>query len=299
MSAQELRNLLQSDESLIAPGVFDGLTATIVERIGFDACYMGGWTTGASTAITEPIITAAEMCDRAGEVVENTDLPVLVDGNAGFGNAPHTYRAVNQYATAGIAGMHIEDQVYPKRLHYHSGRRHGGIKRIVDTEEMVHKVEAAVQSKEDHDEDIVIVARSDAARGQRREEHGETIEDAVHRVNTYLDAGAEAAMVFPQTREELAYAVDAVEGPLIFTLVEEREPDISVEEIRELGVGMTIYALSASIATAQAIDGMYTNLMEEGHTGLGDAEYDEYKDFVKECIDLPTYYDIEEREGKK
>jgi methylisocitrate lyase len=299
MSATNLRTLLEGDDMLVAPGVFDGLTATIVEEIGFDAAYLGGWATGASTAITEPIVGAAEMCQRASEIVENVQIPLLVDGNAGFGNAPHTYRAVNKYATTGIAGIHIEDQVYPKRLHYHAGRRHGGQKHISDVSHMEHKIGAANEAKRDNDTDIVIVARSDAGRGQRREQHDETIDDAIHRVNSYLDAGAEAAMVFPQSTEELERAVDDIDGPLILTLVEERDPDLTVSELDEIGVGMTIYALSASIKTADAIREMYTELMENGHTGLGDEEYDRVKDYVKECIGLPRYFDIESREGKK
>jgi methylisocitrate lyase len=284
---------------LIAPGVFDGLTASIVEEIGFDAAYLGGWTTGASTAITEPIISPDKMCERAREVVESTELPLLVDGDAGFGNAPHTYRAVNQYAKAGIAGIHIEDQVYPKRLHYHTGRRHEGREHIIPADEMEHKIRAAVESRDDHDEDIVIIGRSDAARGQRREEHGETIEDAIDRVNRYIDVGAEAAMVFPQTRAELERSVDEIDAPVILTLLEEREPNLTVAELNEIGVGMTIYALSASIKTAEAIHEMYSALHETGHTQIGDEEYDQYKDYVRDCIGLPRYFEIEEREGKK
>jgi methylisocitrate lyase len=232
------------------------------------------------------------MCDRAREITEHTSLPLIVDGNAGFGDPAHTYRAVNAYAKAGISGMHIEDQVYPKRLHYHAG-----IKHTIEEDEMVKKVEAAVQSREDHGEDIVIIARTDTARDNRRET--ETIEDAVDRVNTYLDAGADAGMLFPASEEELQFAADNVDGPMVFTMVEGRDPHPTTEELNEMGVGCTLYALSATVAAAQRVHQMYSDLAETGYTNLDEDEFNEYSEFVEERIELPKYYDIEASSGKK
>lgn len=294
MSAQRLRDLIVADDLLVLPGTFDGLTAAIVESIGFDAVYLGGYATGASTAHTEPVLSMTEMRDRAQSIVENVDVPVLVDGNAGFGNAPHTYRSIRAYAQAGIAGIHIEDQVYPKRLHYHAGRKH-----ITPASEMESKITAATQSIEECGDDIVLIARTDAARGQRRSEHDETIEDAVHRANAYLDAGAEAAMVFPQSTAELAFAVEHIDGPVVFTLVEGRDPVPPIAELDDLGVAAVLYALSATIQTAKSVQELYTGLLHEGVTALEKDDFDRYQTLVEECIGLPRYYDLEASEGKK
>lgn len=292
MYAQELRERVCDGELLLAPGVFDALSASIVESIGFEAVYLGGYATGAATAHTEPILTMTEMCDRAREITHNVEIPLIVDGDAGFGDAAHTYRAINEYAKAGIAGIHIEDQVYPKRLHYHAG-----IKRTISTDEMVGKIEAAVESREDHDEDIVIIARTDTARDQRREY--ETIEDAVSRINTYLSAGADAGLLFPSSTEELQYATEHVDGPVVFVMVEGREPNLTADELDEAGISVTLNALSATVAVTRAVHQLYTNLYQEGHTHLNAEEFNQYQEQIEELIGLPKYYEIEERTDKK
>lgn len=293
MHAQRLRELLvRDDDLLVAPGCFDALTANLVESLGFETVYLGGWATGAATAATEPMATMTEMCDRAREITHSIDVPLVVDGNAGFGNPSHAYRAVQEFAKTGIAGIHIEDQVYPKRLHYHAGRHH-----ITDTDEMVTKIRTADQAREEMDEDIVLIARSDANRGNRRE--FETIEDAVVRVNAYLDAGAEVGMLFPNDEEELAHAAEHVDGPLLFVLSEGRQPNPSTETLDDLGYGGVIYPISASVAAVDAIRETYETLRETGRTDIGQKGFNETTDRIQELISLPDFYEIEERAGKK
>jgi len=292
MRAQELRELVEADELLVAPGCFDALTARLVESLGYDAVYLGGYATGAATAATEPMTTMSEMCDRARELTHNVDVPLTVDGNAGFGNPSHTYRSVQEYAKTGIAGMHIEDQVYPKRLHYHAGRHH-----IVDPDEMVLKIETAVTAKHEMNEDIFLIARSDANRGNRRE--FESIEDPVNRINTYLDAGAEAGMLFPQNREELEYAAEHADGALVYVLAEGIDPNPSVELLDDLGYGMVIYPISATVSAIRAIKETYETLERTGNTDISPEEFEETTGEVEELIDLPKFHTIEERAGKK
>lgn len=292
MTQTDLLRLIESDELLVAPGVCDGLTASIVAELGYEAIYLGGYATGAATAHTEPMITMSEMVDRAREITSNVDRPVIVDGNAGFGDPAHTYRSVKEYAKAGIGAIHIEDQVYPKRLHYHAG-----IKRITDAEAMVEKVNAADQSRIENDLDIVLIARSDAARAQRREY--ETIDEAIRRVNLYLDAGADAAMVFPANEAELRQAVEEIEGPMVFTMHEGREPNLTTDELDDIGVAVSLNAISATVAIAKSIRKIYTRLREEGHTGLDMDEFQEFQSYIETRIGLDRYYEIEERTGKK
>lgn len=292
MHADTLRDLIHADDLLVAPGCFDALTAGLIESLGYDAIYQGGWATGAATGATEPIATMTEMCDRAREIIYTTEKPLIVDGNAGFGHPAHTYRAVQAFAKTGIAGMHIEDQVYPKRLHYHAGRHH-----ITTPDEMVLKVEAAVEAVEEMPEDIVLIARSDAARGNRRDT--ETIEDAVDRVNQYFDAGAEVGMVFPETIDEVAYVPEHAAGPMLFVLAEGRDASPTTQELQDYGYAAVIYPISASAATAGAVLDIYTTLRDEGTTGIPQDEFNDVTETITEVIDLPRYYELEEHAGLK
>lgn len=293
MHAERLRELISDDEILVAPGCFDAMTASIIESLGYESVYQGGWATGAATGATEPMATQTEMCMRAREIIHNVEIPLVVDGNAGFGNPSHTYRAVQEFAKTGIAGLHIEDQVYPKRLHYHAGRHH-----ITEPEEMVEKIEAAVLARDEMHEDIVIIARSDANRGNRREY--ETIEDSVNRINMYFDAGAEVGMLFPQTRAEMEYVGDNADGPMVYVLAEANdEINLSTDELQELGFAFVIYPISATAAAASAVYEIYENLRETGKTGLQPDEFSEVTGNILEAIGLHRLYDIEERTGRK
>lgn len=293
MYTSELRERINSDEILVAPGTYDALSAKLAESMGFDAVYLGGYATGATTAATEPMASLHEMTARSREITHNVSVPLIVDGNAGFGNPSHTYRSVQEFAHTGIAAMHIEDQVYPKRLHYHAG-----IKRIIDKEEMVQKIDAAARARDEMDGDIIIIARSDANRGQRRET--ETIEDSVERVNAYLDAGAEVGMVFPGNREELEYAANHVDGPLLFVLVESREPLPTVDELDDLGYAAVITPISATLVTARALRDLYQTFAEGGsNPELDMDEMADLRTYVEETIELPKFYDIEEEAGYK
>ncbi len=150
-----LRKLLQEPGIIVAPGTPDPLTAKLVQNIGFEAAYLGGYMTGASLCATEPLTTSTEMVMVAKYVTAAISIPLIVDGDAGFGDATHTSRMVKEFERAGAAGVHIEDQVFPKRVSYHVGLKH-----IISIDEMITKIEAALNAREDSD--FVIIAQTDA-----------------------------------------------------------------------------------------------------------------------------------------
>ena len=113
-----MRQLLKEEEIIVAPGAPDALTARITEMLGFKAVYMGGYMTGARLCTTEPLTSFTEMAMNASYITNVVNIPLIVDGDAGWGDAIHTFRAVEAYENAGIAAMHIEDQLFPKRAHY-------------------------------------------------------------------------------------------------------------------------------------------------------------------------------------
>lgn len=293
MYATRFRELLSRDGIVVAPGAIDPFSATLVESVGFDAVYLGGgYNAGAALATPEPVLTMSEILDLARRIAHTVDLPLIVDGNAGFGNPSHTYRTVGEFARNDIAALHIEDQVYPKRMHYHEG-----IHRIVDTEEMVAKIRAAVQARDEIEADIVIIARTDAARGQRRT--NEDITDAADRVNAYLDAGADVGMLFPGTRDELRRGPELVDGPLLFVNADNREPDTTVEELDEFGYDVVLYGLSPMYVVKRSLQQLYRTIATEGRTGLDREESQVIREEIEALIGLPSLYDIEDRSGKK
>ena len=121
MSRPTLRELLKKDEVIVAPGCFDALSAKLVENLGFPAVYLGGWATGAKLGVTEPLTTLTEQVHEAAYITLQCEIPLIVDGNAGFGDATHARRTVLEFMRAGVSAIHIEDQMIPKRVGYHVG----------------------------------------------------------------------------------------------------------------------------------------------------------------------------------
>src|SRR5215471_6620121 len=136
-----LRELLRAKTFLHMPSVYDALTGRLVQSLGFEAAYVGGYVTGGSMAVTEPLLTMTEQVRLAEDVARSIKIPVVVDAGAGFGEPLHTMRTVREFIRAGVAGVHIEDQLYPKRAHYHKYQVHG-----IPTPEFVTKIKYACRA---------------------------------------------------------------------------------------------------------------------------------------------------------
>src|SRR5690606_1559134 len=167
-----LRELLNEKTFLHMPSVYDALTGRLVQSLGYEAPYVGGYVTGAATTITEPQLTMTEQVRAAEEIANKLTIPTIVDAGAGFGEPLHTMRTVREFIRAGIAGIHIEDALYPKRAHYHTYVVHG-----IPVDEFVEKIEYAVKARDAADPDFVIIARSDTARAMG-------LDEAIMRVNS-------------------------------------------------------------------------------------------------------------------
>ena len=197
-----LRELLAGEALVVAPGAYDCLTARMVEQAGFPAVYMTGAGTAASLGYPDyGLVTMSEMAANAARIAAAVAAPVIADADTGFGNELNVVRTVREYAAAGVAALHIEDQVFPKRC------GHLDRKQVIGADEFVSKVRAAAENRPDPD--LVLIARTDA-----RAVLG--FEEAVERANRALQAGADVAFVeAPQTLEELADVPRRVEGPCL------------------------------------------------------------------------------------
>ena len=225
-----LRALLASEAIVVAPGAYDALTARLVERAGFPAVYLSG--AGVSyTHLARPdvgLVTMDEMVARASAITAAVDIPVIADGDTGFGNALNVQRTVRAYERAGLAGIQLEDQTFPKRCGHLEG------KEVIDAAEMVGKVRAAVDAR--RDSSFVVIARSDAIAT-----HG--LPEALDRLRRYAEAGADVLFADgPTTLEELRTIPPALPRPARANMVEGgRTPALAATELATLGYRLVIF----------------------------------------------------------
>ena len=247
-----LRRLISAGDLLVAPGVYDGISARLAEQAGFQAIYMTGAGTSAVHGFPDyGLLTATEMADHVRRIVDCTGIPLIADADTGYGNELNVTRALRDYERAGVAGLHIEDQVAPKRCGHLDG------KELVPVEEFLIKIRAAVAAR--RDPDLVIIARTDA-----RAVTG--FDDAIARANAALDAGADMAFVEAiPTREELARVPDLVRGPCLLNVVPGgKTPHVTAAEARRMGYALAIcpgVMLSAQVA---ALEGALAALRDSG-----------------------------------
>ena len=247
-----LRELLAGEALVVAPGAYDCLTARMVEQAGFPVVYMTGAGTAASLGYPDyGLVTMSEMAANAARIAGAVAVPVIADADTGFGNELNVVRTVREYAAAGVAALHIEDQVFPKRC------GHLDRKQVIDADAFVSKVRAAAENRPDPD--LVLIARTDA-----RAVLG--FEEAVERANRALQAGADVAFVeAPQTEEELAEVPRRVEGPCLLNVVAAgKTPDVSLSQAAELGYRLAIVPVLLLAAIVAAGDAALAGL---GATG--------------------------------
>ena len=219
---------LASGEMIIAPGCYDGLTAKLIERAGFQACYMTGAGTASSHGLPDyGLLTATEMVANAARIAAAVDIPVIADADTGFGNELNVTRAVRDYERAGVAAIHMEDQGFPKKC------GHLDDKEIISLDAYLAKIRAAVAARSDPDFKIIARTDSNAMMG---------FDEAVRRANAALAAGADIAFVeAPKTMQELSAVPHKVNGPCLFNLVlRGKSPNVELPQLKELGYALTI-----------------------------------------------------------
>lgn len=246
-NGETLRRLLNREKPLLCPGVHDPLTAAVAQQVGFDAVYMTGYGTSLST-VGYPdagFVTMPEMVQNAANVQERISVPLIADADNGYGNATNVVRTVREYIKAGVGAIHIEDQTFPKRCGHTKGRT------VIPAEEAAGKFRAAADVRDERDESFLIIARSDA-----RGTGGGSLEEAIERVNTYLDAGADVGFVEGPTDEaELRRVGEEVDGPVLYNFVGDlgTSPYVEVEELSALGFDMVIFPVLATLSTIAAV----------------------------------------------
>jgi len=286
--AARLRALLDSGQTIVAPGAFDALSARLVEEAGFPAVYMTGFGTSAAL-IGRPdvgLLTMTEMAASAGRIADCVDIPVIADADTGYGNPLNVIRTVGAYEAAGVAGIHIEDQVAPKKCGHMEG------KQVIPPEEMAQKIRAAVEARSEPE--FVIIARTDARAV-------EGLERALQRGRMYREAGADALFIEALTSEaEAEEAVRAFPGvPLLFNWAEGgKTPPISLDRLQELGYRIVIFPLSTLLAATGAMRRILQEIAQAGTPAAAIGELPTFAAFV-DFIGLPEVHQAEQRYAVK
>ncbi|MEI6114381.1 MAG: isocitrate lyase/PEP mutase family protein [Burkholderiales bacterium] len=241
------RNLLRTEDMVVLPGAYDVITARLIERAGYQAVYMTGAGTAAISGYPDyGLATMSEMVQNASRITGAINIPLISDADTGYGNELNAIRTVREFERAGAAGIHIEDQVFPKKC------GHLDNKQLIPFDDYLVKIRAAADAKEDPD--FLIIARTDS-----RASLG--FEEAVRRCNLAIEHGAD--MVFleaPQTMEEVLSVPKLVKGPCLLNVVRGgKSPNVTFEQARQAGYKVAIVPgllMTNVVATCE-------NLLEE------------------------------------
>lgn len=250
------RELLKREEILLMPGCFNACTARLIEQAGFKAIYISGAAI-AGNFLGVPDIgltTMTEILENARNITQVTTIPAICDADTGYGNAINVRRTVREFELAGVAGIQIEDQVMPKKCGHTEG------KLLISKEEMVQKIKAAVDARQDPD--FILVVRTDAIAVTG-------LEDALDRALAYQEAGGDIIFVeAPRTVEEMRKITATIKGYHLANMVEGggKTPILPLKELRELGYKVVIYPASIWMASIKATQEVLKILKEDGTT---------------------------------
>lgn len=284
---KQLRQLLAEPGAVIAPGIYDCLSARIAERAGAPATIVTGAGVAASIMGTPDVglLTMTEVLNQTRNIVRSVTIPVVADCDTGYGNPINVQRTVREFENAGVAALFIEDQVSPKRCGHFAG------KQIIAAEEMMQKIRAAVDARIDRD--LLLIARTDARAVAGPDE-------AIRRARLYVEAGAEMLFVeAPHSEEELrriGQELQPLQVPLMVNLVEGgRTPLVPVKELADMGFSLVSFSGSMQKTAIAAMQPMVTSLLRTGEVT------DFYPDSMvsleerSEILGLPAYFDLETR----
>ncbi len=278
-----LRELLRGPGILMAPGAHDAFTAELIEQAGFGACYMtGSGTVSALLGMPDVgLITLTEMVMNARYIARAASIPVICDADTGYGNAINVMRTVREYEAAGVAGIHLEDQMFPKKCGHMEG------KALVPLEEMAGKLRAACAAREDSD--FLIIARTDSRAV-------EGVEAAIRRANAYAEAGAD--LIFPeapQSREELARFAKEIQAPVMANMTEfGKTPIVPAVELERMGYRLVIYPTTALRVAHRAMQELFAHLKQTG-SQAGLLERMAHRQELYELVGLPAVHEAERR----
>lgn len=278
-SASVLRKYIERPGVIVAAGCYDGLSGRLVEQAGFEVAYMTGYGVAASV-LGKPdygFITMNEIVTQAKNIVSTINIPLIADSDTGYGNPLNVMRTVEEYEKAGVAAIHLEDQLFPKRCGHMEG------KICIPMEEHCKKIEMAVNTRDE----MLIIARTDA-----RAPLG--FEEAMKRAKAYREAGADIIFVdAPQSLDEIKEICSSIDAPIMLNVTEgAKTPMLPAKEFEEMGVKIVFYPSATIYAATKGMKGVLKCLKETGST---EAYLDNMETFhtFNAIMGLPELMEIE------
>ena len=286
MPGTRVQKILDDVGALAFPGIYDTLSAKIAEKVGFPMAFVSGYSMAAAT-IGEPdfgLLTQTEVVERARHICNSVNIPVIVDADTGYGNPLNVYRTVKDLIAAGAAGCFLEDQVWPKKC------GHMRNKKVIEREQYLQKIRAAVEARGDHD--FFIVARTDA-------EAVMGLEEALARVEQARELGADASFVeAPGSIEQLKQIGQRAPKPIVANMIEGGlTPVLPKEELQDLGFQLILYPLTGLFAAAATMRDFYQKLQMEGTTLGKESELMQFAEF-NDLIGVEEKYQLAEKFGE-
>jgi 2,3-dimethylmalate lyase len=275
------------DSVIVLPGVYDALSAKIAERVGFDAMFQTGYGSSASLLGMPDFgfLNAGETVENARRITQAVNVPVLVDADTGYGNPLSVRRIVRELEAAGVSGIFLEDQVWPKRCGHMTG------KEVIGKVDFLPKLEAALDAR--RDKDFIIVARTDA-----RAPLG--LPEAIERAREYRNAGADVIFVeAPRSIDELKQIAEQIDAPLVANMIEDgATPTLSASELFKLGYRIAVFPLSALYSATYAMHAVLSELRNTGTTNQAKKNMVTFREF-NDLVGLQYYMDLEKRYASK
>ena len=283
--ATQLKNLLAAGRIVMAPGAPDAITARLVQKAGFPAVYMTGFGATASRLGTPDIglLSQTEMTTHARDMARVVDIPIIADADTGYGGPSNIHRTVREYVQAGVAAIHLEDQVAPKRCGQMAGIR------LMDAQENVLRLKCALEAR--GDDGLLVIGRTDALPAAG-------IDEAIRRAHLYQEAGVDLVFVDGIKKiAEVEAVARAVQGPKIVSIVDGNETTaLTAAELQELGFSVVFYAVTALFTAVKAVSDALAELKRAG-TPRGSAHaMVSYAEF-SELVDLDHHKDLDDRFG--
>ncbi|MGY6563410.1 oxaloacetate decarboxylase [Halomonas sp. KM-1] len=280
MTAKSLKEQLNSGEIVVAPGIYDMISALIADRMGFKALYVTGYGTVAShLGLPDAgIATYSDMVGRIATMAKMTDTPIIADADTGYGGLLNVHHTVRGYEEAGASAVQLEDQEFPKKCGHTPDRR------VIPLEDMVQKIKVACDAR--RSDDLVIIARTDS-----RTALG--LDEALKRAQAYSDAGADVIFIeSPESEQEMETIGKRIDKPLIANMVPGgRTPLLSAEKLQSLGFALAIHPAAGFLATAAALEKSYADLKENGDVTDSSQLYS-FSEFNK-LIGFPEVWEFE------
>ena len=279
--ADKLKNLLDQKDIIIMPGCYDALSAKLIEREKLNAGFMSGFAVS-STRLGMPdtgLISFSEMAEQVRNICNVTSIPIIFDGDTGYGNAVNVYRTVRGFADAGAAAIMIEDQKWPKKCGHTKG------KDVVELDEANSRIKAAVDASKMNNKDILVMARTDAiaTRG---------LDDAIKRMQKFSELGADILFVEAiKSKEDMKRVIKEVPGHHMINLIEDGEtPLLEMNELEDIGFKIAVFPLTLMSASVKTMQESLKNMKNKTYN----TNVSKFSD-LRDIVGFNEYYEIEDK----